>query len=125
MKTEREDREWIDRIKSHLDQQTEQLDAGVLSRLTRARHRALEAGRGSAAGWPWKHWMPLPVAGLAAAATVLLALALTLGTPETGSNGTPLEDLDLLASADQLELYENLEFYAWLAESSGNDYETG
>jgi hypothetical protein len=29
-----------------------------------------------------------------------------------------LEDVDLLATTDVLELYEDLEFYAWLAEEN-------
>jgi hypothetical protein len=33
-------------------------------------------------------------------------------------NGTlpPLEDIDLLAAEENLEFYDSLEFYAWLAE---------
>ena len=57
---------------------------------------------------------------------VLLALVLALNGPATNQAGSDLEDLDLLANADQLELYEDLEFYAWLAEEESTDeYETG
>ena len=57
---------------------------------------------------------------------VLLALVLALNGPATNQAGSDLEDLDLLANADQLELYEDLECYAWLAEEESTDeYETG
>lgn len=41
-------------------------------------------------------------------------------------SGSTLEDLELLATTDQLEFYEDMEFYAWLAEKDpAETYETG
>ena len=56
----------------------------------------------------------LPVAGWASACLIVLGLAIYMNQP----NGTlpPLEDIDLLAAEDNLEFYDGLEFYAWLAE---------
>ena len=119
-----EDRDFIAGIKKNLDDSTERLDAGVRSRLTQARHHALDQKKGVPSwfgDWSWK-----TVSGVAAMTAVLLALVLALNGPATNQAGSDLEDLDLLANADQLELYEDLEFYAWLAEEESTDeYETG
>ncbi len=45
----------------------------------------------------------------------MLALALTVSEPENGL-AREVEDLDLLSAGEELELYENLEFYQWLDE---------
>lgn len=110
-----DDHSFIKKIKQELDEGTERLPAGIQSRLTRMRHEALEAGErqgflarftglNPALRWP----------GLVTASVAVLAVFLYFQTP--GGIQPNLEDIDLLASEDQLELYEELEFYAWLAE---------
>jgi hypothetical protein len=100
----------------------EGLDMRVRSRLTQARHAALDAA-GKAARRPG--FLPMrvwtPAAGLSAA--VLLAAALWFGAP-LGNHSMPaaetqpgLEDLDIVAasdggSGDALEMLQNdLDFY--------------
>ena len=104
-----EEHSFIQKIKKELDAGT--VDAGVQSRLTRMRHDALDAGerRGFSLKdsiWRWP--------GLATAGAAALAVFLYFQTP--GGVQPNFEDIDLLASEDPLELYEDLEFYAWLAE---------
>jgi hypothetical protein len=101
----------------------EGLDMRVRSRLTQARHAALDAA-GKAARRPW-FFLPMrvwtPAAGVSAA--VLLAAALWLGAP-LGNHTMPvaetqpgLEDLDIVAASDEgsgdaLEMLQNdLDFY--------------
>ncbi len=106
-----------------LDKSSDNLDAGLQSRLTQARYRALE--QKSKPSW-WREWIPRPAPGFALAACLLLALVFTLNGPAQKQSGSNLEDLELLATTDQLELYEDMEFYAWLAEENpAEPYETG
>ena len=106
---------FIKKIKSNLVDGTEQLPAGIQSKLTRMRHEALDAGerRGFFANFnlsnPALRWP-----SMATACVSVLAVFLYFQTP--GGIHPDFEDIDLLASEDPLELYEDLEFYAWLAE---------
>ncbi len=102
----------------------EGIDMRVRSRLTQARHAALEAAA-AANGRPWflrvRTWTP--AAGVTAA--VLLGAALWLGLPSvqhglsSADNQPSLEDLDIVASSDEgsgdaMEMLQNdIEFYAY------------
>lgn len=60
--------------------------------------------------------------GLTAGMVATACLTLTVATLFYSSSDSPVisamdEDLGLIASADELELYENLDFYLWLAEN--------
>jgi hypothetical protein len=109
----------------------ESLDMRVQSRLTQARHAALEAAGRHRGGSMRKAWW-MPAAGVTAAA--LVGAALMIGTP----SGTPpghhavsladaqsnLEDLDIVSAADEsgdpLEmLQDDLDFYDF-ADKAGN-----
>jgi len=115
MSDDRNHDEFIDRAGRLLRQQTEELDADIRSRLTRARHRALEsASRRRAPSPAW-------ISAGATAAVAVLALGLWIGGQPGGSAEDPTqmaEDMDLLLSEESLELLEELEFYAWLDEGA-------
>jgi len=107
---------WTEQAKELLDDSTRNLDAATLSRLNRARQRALEQARPRVLR-PW--FLP---AGLASACAVLIAVAVAWHTPTstvaptlTGANaGTFAGDLDMMTSDDGIEFYQDLDFYAWL-----------
>jgi hypothetical protein len=99
----------------------EGLDLRVRSRLTQARHTALDAAA-AARGRPWffqvRVWTP--AAGVTAAA--LLGAALWFGSPAgnhamTAADQPSLEDLDIVASSDEgsgdaMEMLQNdIDFY--------------
>ena len=91
------------------------LDARTRSRLTQARHAAvqeLQQARAGRARWLWA-----PVGGLAAAVVVALLLVRP-GLDQAGSGAPPLEDLDSVAGVENVELLQDVEFYAWLAEQA-------
>jgi hypothetical protein len=109
---------WIERAVALLDESTEALDAATLSHLNRSRQAALAQRRGSRSGW-------LVGGGLAAAA---LALAFginhrsaSLVPPVPVTTGPDAADTELLATDDNLDLYENLDFYAWLDAEQQDD----
>lgn len=113
---------WTDQARSLLDESAQALDAATLSRLNRARQAAL------AQRTPRRHaaWMFLP-AGLAGACALLLAVGLWQGrraptampaqaAVAASANGGVVNagDLDMIASGDDLEMMQDLDFYAWL-----------
>lgn len=107
--TKRDDKLLNQTIIQQLDQAADSLDGATHSRLNQARQKALaQATPRTRPIWAW--------GGLAtAAASALLVVTLWQGSPEPGLLPQPLgEDLEILASEDELELLEELEFYQWL-----------
>jgi hypothetical protein len=112
MSQETQDGAFEKRTRAVLEESATRLDGRTLSRLTQARHAALEQLQRPARARRWA-WMP---AG-AAAAVAVLAVSLWMGRPvvETSS---PMEDLEFLTDADAPEFVtdgEELEFYEWAA----------
>lgn len=105
------DADWTGQVRRLLDAQAERFDAATLQRLNRARATAL-AARHAPPRWR------LPLGAAAASATVLM-LALALGPTSRPVAPLPAptsetEDTALLVGDDALDLYQDLEFYAWL-----------
>ena len=113
MNEQDKEKRFIANVKKALDLGEENLDAGTQSKLTRIRHQALDAGEHKEPSI--RRWFMLPVAGLATACAIILGVAIYLKPP--GGLPPNLEDLDLLAAEENLEFYDRLEFYAWLAEA--------
>ncbi len=116
MTDQNREQQFIDNVKKALDLDTENLDPATQSKLTHIRHRALDAGERK--GFDIREWFTVPVAGWATACLLVLGLVFYMQP----SNGTlpPLEDIDLLVAEDNLEFYDGLEFYAWLAEENND-----
>ena len=97
-----------------LDEGVQRIAGEDAVRLRHARERALE---------PRSRWsLGLPAGALALASTAALILGLQLFRSEAPVAPVPeLQHLELLAAADSLQFYEDLEFLQWL-EYSGNAY---
>ena len=131
-----EQRDLEERSRALFRDSVDSLDMATRSRLTQARHAALEAAaqRGSRS-WFSRNPLWTPAAGVTAAA--VLATVLWFGTPlgqhesvdhrgavavEGQSN---LEDLELVASTDEgsgdaMEmLQDDIDFYAWADKAAG------
>lgn len=107
------EQQFVSRIREALDQSAEQLAPGVRSRLSRMRHEAaaLHAERQA----PRKSWRW--AAGLAAASVVaVLMLMLPFNRPAEKTPLAVIDDMEILASSDPLEIYEDMEFYSWLSD---------
>ncbi|MCH8039896.1 MAG: hypothetical protein IH977_06050 [Nitrospinae bacterium] len=112
MSDQENDQAFVAFAKQQLDQSVEPLDSETVTRLRAMRYEALHS-QPQRIPWLW------PASGLATACTAILALVLWWSGPtENGHLGVGglVEDLDLLAAADNFDLYEDLEFYSWLAE---------
>lgn len=112
--------DFLNQVREVLDESTASMDAQTASRLNRARQRALDLGLKPRSRWVW------PSLALATAASLTLALSLAVHMPDTAplpaataARAADLsQDLELLAGSEDLELIENLEFYAWLEQQS-------
>jgi hypothetical protein len=96
------------------DEVVARTDGATRSRLNQARSRAMAELDGSRRSIP-AAWLP---AGAATAAAVALLAWLLVRPPDGDTVLTPTlaTDLDILLETDDLELIEELEFYAWLDE---------
>ena len=114
------DRTLEERTKALFQESVANLDGPTRSKLTQARYRALaELQAPSRAAWRWS-WAP---AG-AIAAVALATWMLWSGQPpvEETFDVAAATDLEILLSEEELDMLQELEFYAWLedqAELSG------
>ena len=109
MKHKPQEQKLVSFAKQTLDHSIQSLDSHTLSRLQSARKTARSANA-ETLSWGQPAWT------VAAAALVIFTIAVwSTDSPEITAP-LPFEDVDILASADGWELYEDLEFYSWLAE---------
>ncbi|MEO8011059.1 MAG: DUF3619 family protein [Dokdonella sp.] len=113
------DSEFARRSVRLLDASVRSLDAATLSRLNRARQAALSSSS-RRRRWAW-------AGGVALASACSLALVLVSGVQrQAAPTRAPTDTVstvgeDALFGADELALYEDLEFYAWLGSKSAID----
>lgn len=107
---EKDDR-LIENIRQVLDQSLEDLDGATRSRLTQARHLAVE--RQQVKTSRFFYWGSVPVAGL-----VLLVLLLNWQAAPLNPVAVPqVDDVGIFTASEPLEFYqEEIEFYEWLSE---------
>ena len=106
-----------------LEQSLARIDARTRSRLNQARHAALEAAGARRRAW-WRSLTLVPTAGAAAAA---LLVAVLLWHRQPGGEPAVLEaqhveDMELLADAEALELLDGWDgpFYEWATAQTDN-----
>lgn len=106
-----DDERFVAQAKAVLDRTAAELEPATTRRLQRVRLSALDA-KPSRLGWTvW-------TGGLAIASVAALAVMLWIKQPVGEHPQVPLvEDIDLMLSAENVELAEDLEFYHWLADA--------
>ncbi len=115
-----DDERFADKAKELFDDSVERLDAATLSQLNQRRQAALAEVSNKDSRVLWGRW--LPAAGITAAAVV--AVVVMQGQPVVDPSDDAVTDFEILISEDNLEMIEELEFYAWLelvAEESGDN----
>jgi len=102
--------------KSTLEHNIDQIDEQVQSRLAAARRQAIDAySTKQSVPAKYSQWI-LPMGGLATVGAALL-LTVTLWTMPTDQKVEPvavLEDINLLTGSEDIDFYQELEFYEWL-----------
>lgn len=106
------------RARELLSESVTHVDSHIRSRLTQARHAALEAA--TAQHSPWRRRAALPV-GLATAAAITLVAVLAWQQRGVQVPVADMADVDLLADGEAFELLEDDDsFYEWaLAQEAG------
>jgi hypothetical protein len=116
-----------------LERSIARIDARTRSRLNQARQAALAAAGERARPFWWRSTTLMPATGAAAAALLIAVLlwhrepaGIEMAMPE--GQRSSVEDMDLLADSDALELIEGWDgpFYEWAAsQSEGNAESNG
>lgn len=113
--------QFLHKVKSTLDSAVDELDGATQARLRAARREALSLKTPAKARAHRPAWL-YSLGGLATAATVaVLGVSLWLMPSPENIATPPLEDLALLSDAEELEFYEDLEFYLWLDNENLDD----
>ncbi|HEY5667042.1 MAG TPA: hypothetical protein VIV64_10000 [Gammaproteobacteria bacterium] len=112
----RHERELAEKAGRLFDESVERLDGATLARLAQARARAVEAAESGRPAWIPEPARLVPIGGVAAAALVLALIWPGAETPVGPEQAAVVTDLDLLLEGENLDLFEDLEFYAWLLE---------
>jgi hypothetical protein len=97
----------IKNIKQTLDQQT--LDADTRQKLAQARAQALQPAQ----PW-WRLNYLVPAMVMASVLAVVLLLNVQPGDQATDYRADSIESFELLSSSDDIEMYQDLDFYIWL-----------
>lgn len=100
---------FIQKIKHTLDQQT--VDAETKRQLAQARQSALQP---RTTFWRSNYAVPAMVMASVAVVAILVTRQLPDATPSFAPDS--IDTFEILSSRDELELYENLDFYLWLEE---------
>ena len=100
-------------LKGALDESCERLDANTLTQLKAGRLRALElAERRNSLFSRRPHW--LTAGGLATTALLVVMVTGWFVASRQSRPAQQLDDLEIMAAQEQLELYADLDFYRWL-----------
>lgn len=112
MKPEIQEEKLVNFAKQTLDDSIQNMDPSTVTRLQAARHKAITPSRKSSWGWGLQ-----PTWAMAAACLLIISLAFLNLYTSQAPGIIPFEDVEILANTDEWELYEDLEFYTWLAEN--------
>lgn len=98
---------FLHKARSLLDNSADELEPSTVDALKQLRRQALSQ--------PTRRLWQTPYPALAMAATVIIAVAVVVLNPATQpSDMSELEDLPMLTSDEELEFYQELDFYNWL-----------
>ena len=107
---DRDEQQLMANAKAALEQGVADLDAQTLSRITRARYRALDRLPERHAQSPWR-------VSAGVALTTCMAFMIFIAIPRQQQQpASMIEDIEVITTTDELDLYEQLDFYAWLEE---------
>lgn len=110
-KNSRNEQEFVSQIREALDTSVNRLDADTRHKIAERRQHALvKHKKNSSIIFRWSK------PAFAIAASVLIALAIVkIQSPNTLEQEN-VEALELIVSQDTLDMYEELDFYVWLAD---------
>jgi len=111
---ENSEREVVEIVRGALDRSVADLDDRTAEHLRRIRLAAVEQ-----AGTEKPHWFAvhrwMTAGGITAFAALVLAVSVWVTVPRQIQPPGQAEDFEILTANDHLDIYENMEFYRWLA----------
>ena len=114
MSWDEQEKRLLEKAKGLLSEAAENLDSQTKRRLERIRLEALSTAEGKVARFfPRSRWVT--VGAFAAAGMAVVAVFFWLRTSTGDFPGKHIEDFEIIASSENMDLYENLDFYRWLA----------
>lgn len=115
MKHDHHDESFAGRVRNELNAGLERLDPAISARLAAFRHRAMTQCSGEAA--PSFSFMRLAsLTGVALVVVLVTVVSLWYGNYPSMSEYRA-EEIEMLASQGSLDMYRDLEFYTWLADT--------
>ncbi len=114
---------FLEKARQALIASEDRLDAATLSRLRDARAKAVEAAEGRDRGFfRIPNWMR--VGAFATAAAAVMVLAVWVDPPRQELPVKSPDEFEIVLNADNFDLYEDMEFYEWLAEAGNGGSST-
>lgn len=106
--------QFLQHVRTQLDESEQSLDAATLSKLNQARQKALAQGRKPA----WIIWVP--AAATASIVAALIGGNLLMQQPDIETNGQSVafEDIELLTSEADLELLQDMDMLELVADDA-------
>jgi hypothetical protein len=111
--TVKKDREFEERTKLLFDDSVAALDGETRSKLTQARYRALDELKDKRKSVWSGSWLPAGAAAVAVM-SVMLWQGQIEPVSDDGFDVAAVTDLEILLGEEELDMVEELEFYAWL-----------
>jgi len=116
--TVRKDRDFELRTKLLFDKSVAELDAETRSKLTQARYRALDERSVPAMRVGGRAWLPAGAVAAVAVLSVMLWQGQIASVSDPSFDVAAVTDLEILMGEEELEMIQELEFYAWLEEQT-------
>ncbi|MBT1075676.1 DUF3619 family protein [Geobacter grbiciae] len=113
MSPEERNERMVAMVKEHLDARADALDDRTAARLRAIRLQAVESAEGKRGWFRFLRW--IAVGGLATAAVAVLAVSLWMTGPRRENTVATADDIEIVAAQEQMQFYEDIEFYRWLA----------
>ena len=111
MNNAKDDQEFLKDINNMLNRRVEEIDENTKAALRNIRKAAIaQTVDRTANRWQWLQ--PVPIIAMA---SIVLVVSVSLRTMTTSQQQSPaLENIPLLTAADDINFYNDLEFYQWL-----------
>ncbi len=114
---------FLEKARQALLASEDRLDAATLARLRDARAKAVEAAEGRVRGFfRIPNW--LRVGAFATAAAAVLVFAVWVDPQRQELPVKSPDEFEIVLNADNFDLYEDMEFYEWLAEAGNGGSST-
>ncbi len=114
-----QDNEFLDRIRAALNGGTDNLDEQTVARLRRIRLDAVESAGQRRRLFGIPRWVT--ASGFATVAVVATATSVWFTSVRQSVPLHNLEDVEVLAAQENLEISRDLDFYLWLAETPSKE----